>query len=160
MLTYYISLLSRWLNSDFINLGFSGSAKGEQKMADYLASLSPSIFVIDYDCNAPTAKHLEKTHYNLYETIRKSHPDIPYFMITKPDFRFNEDCIGRRDIVMKSYLEARAAGDKNVYFIDGSAFFNGADINDMTLDCCHPNDEGFGRMATYIGDVIAKVMDL
>ena len=81
-------------------------------------------------------------------------------MITKPDFLFNEDCISRRDIVMKSYLDARAAGDKNVYFIDGSAFFNGADISDLTLDRCHPNDEGFGRMAAYIGDVIAKVMDL
>jgi lysophospholipase L1-like esterase len=119
-----------------------------------------SAFVSDYDHNAPNHEHLEKTHHYLYKTIRQAYPDIPYFMVTRPDFYFNEDSIGRRDIVMKSYLEARAAGDKNVYFIDGSAFFNGAPIADLTLDHCHPNDEGFGRMASYIGDVIAKVMDL
>ena len=81
-------------------------------------------------------------------------------MITRPNFYFNEDCIGRRDIIMKSYLDARAKGDKNVYFIDGSAFFNGQSASDLTLDMTHPNDEGFCRMADYIGDVIAKVMGL
>ena len=66
----------------------------------------------------------------------------------------------RMAITKKNYQNALDRGDKNVYFIDGSAFFNGAPISDLTLDGCHPNDEGFGRMAAYIGDVIAKVMDL
>lgn len=156
----YEAIISRKYDLNYTNLGFSGACRAENAIVEYMATLPMSAFVSDYDHNAPDCEHLEVTHHYLYETIRKSHPDIPYFMITKPDFRFNEDCISRRDVVMKSYLEARAAGDKKVYFIDGSAFFNGADINDMTLDCCHPNDEGFGRMAAYIGDVIAKVMCL
>ena len=81
-------------------------------------------------------------------------------MITKPDFRFEADAMNRRAVIMESYLEAYNGGDKNVYFIDGSAFFNGVDIGDCTADGCHPTDDGFARMAAYIGDVMAKVMKL
>jgi lysophospholipase L1-like esterase len=125
-----------------------------------MSGLKMSAFVSDYDHNAPTHEYLASTHHKLYLKIREKNPDIPYFMITRPDFYFDSDCIGRRDIIMKSYLEARRNGDKNVYFIDGSAFFNGENVEDLTLDLTHPNDEGFRRMANYIGDVISKVMKL
>ena len=156
----YEAIISRKYDLNFTNLGFSGACRAENAIVEYMATLPMSAFVSDYDHNAPTVEHLKKTHHRLYEKIREKHPDIPYFMVTRPDFYFNEDCIGRRDIVMKSYLDARAAGDKKVYFIDGSAFFNGTPVGDLLLDRVHPNDEGFGRMAAYIGDVIAKVMDL
>ena len=73
---------------------------------------------------------------------------------------YRADDIERRCVIMESYLKAYRNGDKNVYFIDGSAFFNGVDIGDCTIDGCHPTDDGFVRMATYIGDVLAKVMGL
>jgi hypothetical protein len=114
--------------------------------------------VSDYDHNAPNVEHLKNTHHKMYEKIREKHPDIPYFMVTKPDFAFRDEDRARRRVIMESYLEACRKGDKNVYFIDGSAFFNGADIGDFTIDFCHPTDDGFVRMADYIGDVIAKVM--
>ena len=41
----YQSIISRELDCDFINLGFSGSAHGEQAMADYIATLPMSVFV-------------------------------------------------------------------------------------------------------------------
>lgn len=156
----YEAIISRKYDVNFTNLGFSGACRAEESIINYLADLEMSAFVSDYDHNAPTVEHLKNTHHRLYEKIREKHPDIPYFMITKPDFRFEKDSMDRRAAIMDSYLKAYNSGDKNVYFIDGSAFFNGTDISDLTLDRCHPNDEGFGRMAAYIGDVIAKVMDL
>ena len=156
----YEAIISRKYDLNYTCLGFSGACKAEKAIVEYMATLQMSAFVSDYDHNAPTHEHLANTHHYLYETIREKHPEIPYFMITRPNFYFNEDCIGRRDIIMKSYLDARAKGDKNVYFIDGSAFFNGQSASDLTLDMTHPNDEGFCRMADYIGDVIAKVMGL
>ena len=156
----YEAIISRKYDLNYTCLGFSGACKAEKAIVEYMATLPMSAFVSDYDHNAPTHEHLANTHHYLYETIREKHPDIPYFMVTRPNFYFNEDCIGRRDIIMKSYLDARAKGDKNVYFIDGSAFFNGRSASDFTLDMTHPNDEGFCRMADYIGDVIAKVMGL
>ncbi|MBQ8409788.1 MAG: hypothetical protein IJY39_13090 [Clostridia bacterium] len=156
----YQAIISRKYDCDYINLGFSGSARAEDEVIDYLASLDMSAFVSDYDHNAPNPEHLKNTHHKMYEKIREKHPDIPYFMVSKPDFKYTADDIERRCIIMESYLEAYRKGDKNVYFIDGSAFFNGVDMGDYTIDGCHPTDDGFVRMADYIGDVLAKVMEL
>ena len=156
----YSSIISRKFDLNFRCLGFSGSAKAEDAMVDYLASLDMCAFISDYDHNAPTPEHLRATHHKLYEKIREKHPDIPYYMITKPDFRYEPDCIVRRTVVMESYLKAYNNGDRKVYFIDGSAFFNGLDLSDCTIDRCHPTDDGQRRMADYIGDVLKKTMKL
>ena len=154
----YEAVISREHNINYISLGFSGAALAEDAIVEYMAKIPMAAFVSDYDHNAPTHEHLRNTHSRLYKTIRINNPDIPYFMVTRPNFYFDEDAICRRDIIMESYLEARAVGDKNVYFIDGSAFFNGRDPRDLTPDLAHPNDEGYALMAKYIGDVISKVM--
>ncbi len=156
----YISLLSRWLNSDIINLGFSGSAKGEQEMANYLASLSPSIFVIDYDHNAPTVEHLNKTHYNLYETIRKKHSLTPIVIISKPDIeKKGQNYVERREVIKNTLKKAKELGDKNVYFIDGETLFGTKDRDACTVDDCHPNDLGFYRMAETIYPVLKNILE-
>ena len=43
----YETIISRRLDADFINLGSNGSARAEQPIADYLASLDPVVFVMD-----------------------------------------------------------------------------------------------------------------
>ena len=156
----YEGIISRKYNMNYTNLGFSGSAMAEDAIVEYMAGLEMSAFVSDYDHNAPSLEHLRATHHKMYQKIREKNPDIPYFMISRPNFFYTEDHICRRDIIMQSYLDARASGDKNVYFIDGAAFFNGERAEDMTIDLTHPNDAGFKKMADYIGDVIAKVMKL
>ena len=141
----YENYVCRALDMDYINLGFSGHAKGEPAIAQWMATLPMSIFVCDYDHNAPTAEHLAETHYPLYETIRAKNPDVPYIMITRPNYWFGndlEDILRRRDVVLRSYLKAREAGDRNVYFIDGTAFFENADMYDCVMDGIHPNERG------------------
>lgn len=154
----YQDIICRRFDYNYINLGFSGSARGEDAICEYMASLDMSAFVSDYDHNAPNPEHLKATHYKLYETIRVKHPDIPYIMVTRPDFKYNDDCFERRAIVMESYTKARRSGDKNVFFVDGSDFFVGSDnFLDMTIDGCHPTDDGFARMAENIGALIENV---
>ncbi len=156
----YSAIISRKYDTNFRCLGFSGSAMAEDAIVDYMAGLDMAAFVSDYDHNAPTVEHLKATHHKMYQKIREKNPDIPYFMVTKPDFKYEDNCFARRAVVMESYLQAYNSGDKNVYFIDGSAFFNGMPMSDATVDRCHPTDDGQRRMADYIGDVIAKVMKL
>ncbi|MBQ4563280.1 MAG: hypothetical protein IJA58_02235 [Lachnospiraceae bacterium] len=159
----YPSMISRMLNVDVQNLGFSGKAKGEQALAEYMATLPMSVFVCDYDHNAPTVEHLAATHYPLYETIRAKNPDLPYIMISRPNYwtciRVQPEILKRRDVVMSSYLKARQAGDENVYFIDGMSFFHGANQYEYTMDAIHPNDAGFLCMAENIATVIRHILE-
>lgn len=159
----YPAIISRELNLDFRNIGFSGMAKGEEPLARWMATLPMSIFVCDYDHNAPTVEHLEATHFPLYEIIREKNPDVPYIMVTRPDYwtlpRQQEHILRRRDVIMTSYLKARAAGDKNVYFIDGMSFNVGPHQYDASVDSVHPNDAGFIRMADSIGTFIRHILE-
>ena len=155
----YSALISRHLDLDYYNFGFSGSCKGEIEMADYINTLDFSLFVYDYDHNAPTPEHLEKTHEMFFKRIRESHPSVPVIMLTRPTATHGEDENKRREIVRKTYENARAGGDKNVYFIDGIDYFK--DFEDKSVcftDTIHPTDLGFYKMAEKIEPVIKKAL--
>lgn len=154
----YPSQVAMKLDCDFVNLGFSGSAMGELVMVEYIAGLEPDIFVMDYDHNAPTVEHLEKTHEIFFKTFRKLKNDVPVIMLTAPDVRFHgEDWIKRRDVVYRTYRNAKASGDKNVYFVDGNSLWGESDWRSCSVDCIHPNDIGHYRMAEKIIPLIQEI---
>ncbi len=146
----YNALLCRWLNLDYINFGFSGSAMGEPDMADYINTIPMDIFVMDYDHNAPDVAHLQKTHEPFFRQIRKQHPALPILLMTCPNFDHMPEAAARRAVVRTTYENALAAGDQHVYFVDGETFFGEKDRQLCTIDTTHPNDLGFYRMAEAI----------
>lgn len=154
----YQNIISRRLNCDFINLGFSGNAKGEKTIADYIKDLDMSIFVYDYDHNAPTVEHLRNTHEAMFKTIREAQPQLPVIMLSRPSYILNESEKERLEIIRTTYNNAVNAGDKNVYFIPGPELMKYAE-NDGTVDGCHPNDFGFHSMAKVLGEVIEKILN-
>ncbi len=157
----YQAIITRDLNIDHINLGFSGSAKGEPEMAEYIASLEMEAFVCDYDHNASDADHLERTLYPLYEKVRKAHPEIPIIFISAPDALRNPVKYGpKRKVVQAAYEKAAAQGDQKVWFIPGEELFAGDHWDDCTVDGTHPNDLGFYRMAKRIGAELKKALEL
>lgn len=154
----YENIVSYELDCDHINLGFSGNAKGEDTMIDYLADLNMSVFVCDYDHNAPTAEHLQNTHEKLFKAIRTKHPDLPVVFMTRPQPYLSKDEKSRLQIVQTTYKNALANGDRNVYFIPGPQLLNDATRNTALVDNCHPNDSGFVSMAGAVADVLRKIL--
>lgn len=154
----YQSIISRRLRVDHINLGFSGNGRAEPAIVSHMASMSMSAFVSDYDHNAPDADYLRATHERMYRAIRGAHPDIPYVMLSRPDFLFDPTCPERRDVVYETYRRARADGDRKVFYIDGESLFRGPYEDMCTVDGCHPNDLGFALMADAIGAELAREM--
>lgn len=153
----YENIISRRLDCDHVNLGFSGSAQGEATMADYIAGLPMSIFIYDYDYNAPSVQHLQNTHQPMFRRIRERNPLLPMVMISRPQPNPTAEELLRRDIIRATYEEAMSSGDKNVYFIDGSQMLHEFGGDSGTVDTCHPNDLGFMCMAKSIGDVIEQI---
>lgn len=147
--TLYTSELSRRLDANVINLGFGGAALAEKPIMEYMAGLDMCAFIYDYDHNAPSPEYLEATHYNGYKTIREKNPDLPIIMASKPDYHFSNVDINekRRRIIISSYERAKAEGDKNVYFVDGSTMYPAEFREVCSVDGCHPNDIGFMFMA-------------
>lgn len=156
----YQAMISRRFDCDHINLGFSGSAKGETVIAEYIAGLDMSIFVYDYDHNAPTVEHLAATHKPMFDIIRKANPDLPIIMVSRPNgFGGTEEVNRRFAIIKETYDAAVSAGDKNVYIVDGRHIMDGIAEDGGTVDGVHPNDLGFYCMALRIGDVIEKIFN-
>lgn len=155
----YASILSRHLSFDYINLGFSGNAKGEPQMAEFIKGLDMSVFVYDYDHNADSPELLKATHEPFFKVIRKANPDLPVIMMTRPKNNYTQEEKQRREIVKTTYLNAVESGDKNVYFIDGETFFGKADGNSCLIDGLHPNDLGFHRMAEKIEPLLKEILE-
>ena len=154
----YPARLSRMLDSDYVNLGFGGLCKAEQAMTDYISGLDMSIFVLDYDYNAPDADYLEKTHEKAYLTVREKNPDLPIVMISCPRADLPENWRKRRDIIQRTYDNAKKSGDKNVYIIYGNEFFSEIGY-DYAIDNVHPTDQGFDIMAKKILPTIKAILE-
>lgn len=154
----YNDIISRRFDVNYINLGFSGNAKGEEVIARYIADLPMSIFVYDYDHNAPDAEHLKNTHKPMFDIIREKNPDLPIIMASKPRYYLREDDVVRRKIIFETYEAAKAANDNNVYFVDGQQMFELFGKDDCTVDGCHPTDLGFMCMAEAFGKIIGDIL--
>lgn len=153
----YQSILERKFDCDYINLGFSGNAKAEDEMIEYIKGLDMSVFVYDYDHNAPTIEHLQATHNKMFMAIREAHPDLPILILPRPKYYLTPGEEERAKIVKDTYLAAKARGDEHVYHITGKKLMELVRDNG-TVDNCHPTDSGFFSMALAIGEVFEKIL--
>ena len=151
----YQAWLSRWFDADHINLGFSGSAKGEDEMADYVAGLEMSAFIYDYDYNSPTYETLVATHEKMLRKVRATHPDIPIICASRPRVGLCEDEIERRDLIKANVEKLRADGDENISFVPGAELMQLCG-DEGTVDGCHPTDLGFFSMALRFAEELEK----
>ena len=111
--TSYQAIIHRSIDADYINLGFSGSCLAEDAMLDYISNLDMSVFVYDYDHNAPTPEFLEKTHEPFYKKLRERRPDLPIIMVSAPTMTGGMWTV-RREHIKSNYEKGIAAGDKNL----------------------------------------------
>ncbi|MBO7762238.1 MAG: hypothetical protein J6T24_05525 [Clostridia bacterium] len=155
----YTAILSARLDTDYYNFGFSGNARGQLPIADYICTLDISALVIDYDHNAPDPEFLKNTHEPFFRRIRAHKPTLPILFTTRPNFEHTPDAAERRAIVRATYERAVAEGDKNVYFIDGQSFYGESERYLCTTDATHPNDIGHERMASVYEPILAAILE-
>ena len=154
----YIAILSRRLNADYINLGFSGSGNGEDAMIEYITSVDASLYAFDYNMYANKKDRVLPPHYSIYERIRKAHPEAGIFMYDKPGCDY-EPYPEREKLIYESYLKAKETGDNHVYYLSPWELFGEGDRDACMVDVSHPNDFGAWRMAYAMYPIVKQALE-
>ncbi len=159
----YTNILSRFLDMQFVNLGFSGNGRGEPALA-YLINEIPGthMIVLDYEANASLT--IVNTLGPFVEILREKHPDLPILIISKIRYAYDlegspnhKTLMNNRDFQKKFVEESLIAGDTNIYFLDGSSIL-GDDYDECSVDGVHPNDLGSFRIAKALEPVIESII--
>jgi len=160
----YPAILSRRLDFDYYNFGFSGNCLGEPELARYLAQFDASAFILDYDYNTPNADHLGKTHWNFYSILRKAHPNMPILILPACQVPVGKEKAQklqqRRDVIRATYDHAIAAGDRRLWWLEGRDVFSALGGNECTVDGLHPTDLGFWAMANAIEPFLRQMLQI
>lgn len=159
----YSNILSRKLDTEFVNLGFSGNGKGEPALAHIINQISgTSMIILDYEANAN--KTIQGTIGPFVDILREEHPEIPILIMSKTRYASATDgseafewLINNRDFQKKLVTDRKEAGDANIYFLDGSVVL-GKDYYECTVDGVHPSDLGSYRIAEALLKKIREIL--
>jgi len=137
------NIIGRRLGVPVINLGFSGSGKMEPEVADLLAELDPSIFVLDAIANM-TTELVEERAETFIRKVRAAHPDTPIVLADRTSVRDESmTSVGKAMFVV--YERLQAEGMEGLHFLPSKGML-GSDT-EGTVDGGHPNDLGMMRQA-------------
>lgn len=159
----YTNILSRKLNMEIINLGFSGNGKLDYEIAELMAKRhDASLFILDFIPNVTSDQIMERTA-NFVSILRKENPETPILFIETVFFPHaffdytTKNIINEKNIVLRNEFDKlKKAGNKNIYYLEGKNLIG----NDMeaTVDGVHFTDLGFNRMAIILQRKIEKIL--
>lgn len=160
----YTSLIGEALDISCLNLGFSGSGRGEPVMARLIASLDNlAMIVLDYEANAGFAG-LRETLPAFLDILRLAHPAVPILMLSQIPFARDQFDAQQRQTRLASAAfqrklvkDRRGEGDQNLYFLNGGRLL-GRDADLCTVDGVHPTDLGFWRITRSLLPVIRRIL--
>lgn len=143
------------------NLGFSGNGKCEPEVADLLAELEPSLYVVDCLPNMEAGQVDERVRY-LLRTLKAARPGTPVVLVEQAAHQSALAQVPGQAAAKNVILE-KLCGDSvdawagKLYYVRGSSLL-GSD-GEPTVDGIHPNDLGFQRMADALTPVVKQALD-
>ncbi len=165
----YTNILSRWLNTEFINWGFSGSGKAEASAAKALSEIDDvRLFIINTAGNCPHARYLQEHLPAFLDILRQRRPYTPILIYALPVFAFNRFAESAPVTEEKVQVETETCrqrflqGDHHLYFYRSrmQKFFKGHSVQyETTVDGLHPNDYGMMQMAQELYIQIQKIRE-
>lgn len=156
------NLIGRRLNVETINLGFSGNAFIDYEVAEMMADVNASAYVLDYVPNASPEQILEKTK-KFVQILREKHPDVPLIFVEDPifphskfDLRMAKEIKDKNNAMNQVFSSLKKQGLKKIYLVKGESLIS---VNgESTVDGIHFTDCGFEQYANAILPVLKKVI--
>lgn len=158
----FTNIISRRLDRETINLGFSGNALLDFEVAEVMAGVDAGCYVLDCVPNASAEMILTKME-KFYRIMRDKHPDTPVIFIEDPMFphsRFDRRIANEINKKNKAlgviFNELVEKGEQNIYFISSENIIG--DDNEATIDAIHFTDLGMMRYTELVCPVIEQVL--
>lgn len=157
----YPNQLSRMLDRQIVNLGFSGNGQLDLEIAEVMADIDASCFVMDCLPNVTVAQMNEK-YVRFLEIIRKKKPDVPILLVETilfPHMYFDQTVFAllreKNEVLKKIYTDQKK-NDRHMYYMKGEKLI-GNDF-EATVDGVHLTDLGFLRISENLYPVIRKII--
>ncbi|MDE6268185.1 MAG: SGNH/GDSL hydrolase family protein [Muribaculaceae bacterium] len=158
------NIISRDLNCEVVNLGFSGEGKMDFPVARALASI-PGVdcYILDPvpNCTEMMCDTLTYDFVNILRTIR---PEVPIVMVEGPiypyaryDSNFGEYLPKKNAAFYRNYERLKAENPENLYYVT-SENLDGVE-DDGTVDGIHLTDLGFKYYAEKLTPLLREILD-
>ena len=151
----HTNIISRHLDLECINLGFSGNGHLEKSIGKVLSRIKAKLYVIECLANVNRKKVQEST-IPLIRSIRENSSDQPtpilFFEqcltnLHSLDQNYNRELIDKNIELKKQINLATLDGEKNLYIIKQDGCFD--QDSEPTVDGIHFNDLGFHLYAHH-----------
>ncbi|MDD4819712.1 MAG: SGNH/GDSL hydrolase family protein [Flavobacteriales bacterium] len=156
----YTSILERWTNREFINLGFSGNGRLDYEIARLMAQADASLYIMDNMANCSTAQ-LDRL-IPFVKILREKHPDTPILLLGNAHYTYRafdtvtEKMVGEKNARLVELYKELKKTDKNIYYMDAEKMI-GTD-EEGTVDGTHFTNLGFMRMSEALYPTVDKLI--
>ena len=159
----YTNILTRMLNKEIINLGFSGNGQLDYEIAELMATRhDASLFILDFIPNVNKIQIKDKTA-NFVSIIRKKNPKTPILFIESVIFPHSffdgsmyEVITEKNRLLRDEYEKIKRSGDKYVYYLPSKNLIG--NDGESTVDGIHLTDVGFLRFAKKLNRKIQTII--
>jgi len=153
----HTNIISRKLDLDCINFGFSGNGRMEQPIAKLMSESKPLFYVIECMPNMENQENVTNKTIPLVNTIRENNPEAPIvfvenFIPTSPilDEKRENEIRGMNLALKTEYQKMISDGYNNIFYIESKNAIG--NDNEGTVDGVHFTDLGFLRYADFLID--------
>ena len=150
----YTTIISRKMDVDCINLGFSGNGKMESAVVDVIAGIKASFYVIDCLPNMTVAEVTERVG-PLAQSLRSTNENTPIVFVENIEYSkiFYEEATrkliqDKNDALKAEFEKLQKLGMKNIHYISTKNAIG--NDNEATVDGVHLTDLGYMRMADHL----------
>ncbi|MDC1217101.1 SGNH/GDSL hydrolase family protein [Flavobacteriaceae bacterium] len=153
----HTNIISRKLDFDCVNFGFSGNGIMEQPIAKLISESKPLFYVIECMPNMINAENVTNKTIPLVDTIRENNTEAPivlvdYFIPTTSilDKKTENEIRGMNLALKTEYEKMISEGYNNILYVKSKNAIG--DDNEGTVDGVHFTDLGFIRYANFLID--------
>lgn len=151
----HTNIISRKLDRNVINFGFSGNGRMEQPISELISESDPTFYVIECMPNMYPSDMVTSNTIPLVDTIRNKHPNTPIILVdlfTSPltvlDNNADKGTYEMNNALKTEYEKMISNGYDNIIYLESSNALG----NDFegTVDAVHFTDLGFMRYSNFL----------